>query len=97
VIIKTMRFILALNLVTFVALFIATGSPEPPHGNIGVVIDDWWVLSTVVLLLMFIFLLVNKARGKAPGKLWLDGILFGAWLCVLGILFVSGSAGFISF
>jgi hypothetical protein len=96
-IIKTMRSILALNLVMFVALFIATGSPEPPHGNIGVVIDDWWVLSTIVVLAMFTFHLINKARGRAPGRLWLDGILFGAWVCVLGILVVTGSAGFIGF
>jgi hypothetical protein len=95
--IKTMRSILALNLVIFAALFIATGSPEPPHGNVGVVIDDWWVVSTVVLIAMFTFRIINKARGRGPGKLWLDGVLFGAWICALGILFVSGSASFIGF
>jgi hypothetical protein len=95
--IKTMRSILALNLVIFAALFIARGSPEPPHGTVGVLIDDWWVVSTVVLIAMFTFRIINKARGRGPGKLWLDGVLFGAWICALGILFVSGSAGFIGF
>jgi hypothetical protein len=92
-----MRSILALNLVIFAALFVATGSPDPPYGTVGVLIDDWWVVSTVVLIAMFTIRIINRARGRGPGKLWLDAVLFGVWICALGILFVSWSAGFIGF
>jgi hypothetical protein len=94
---NAMRSILILNLAIFAAFFIAKGSPEPRLGDLGPMIDNWWVLSTAVVTVMFAFRLFNKVRGKGPGKLWLDAMLFGAWVCACGVLFISGAAGFIGF
>jgi hypothetical protein len=96
---KILRVFLIANLGMFLAFLISRGSPLPRWGNARIenVIYDWWLLSTLVIVIMFITRLVDKARGKNTSGLLLDVVLFGAWACAFGFLIVVGIAGFAAF
>jgi hypothetical protein len=96
---KILRLFLIVNLGLFLTFFISRGTPLPRWGNASIenIIYDWWLLSTVVIVIIFITRLVDKARGKNPTGLVLDVVLFGAWACAFAFLMVIAITGFAAF
>jgi len=96
---KVMRSILVLNLVTFLWIFVASGSPMPRFGNgiIENILSDWWILSTPVVGTIFMLRVIDRMRHKGSAKIWLDSALFGAWLCAFIVILIAAIAGFAGF
>ncbi len=96
---KVMRIVLAINLVTFVVLFVKLGSPLGHFGRPALenFIANWWFLSTVAVLILFVLRIVDWRRCKDSGGLWLDATLLATWLCALAIVVVLGATEFAGF
>jgi hypothetical protein len=93
---KMLRVILAVNLVSFITLFVAFGSPLH-HFRGEDVIADWWVFSTAGALLLFIMEVVGRLRRKAFKGFWIEATLLAAWGCAVAIMIVLGAVGFAGF
>jgi hypothetical protein len=85
---RPLRLLVGINLVLFASLLIATGPPIQllRHTTIQIAIDDWWIGSTVAILVLFVLLLIRKMRGKAPSHFWIDVALSIAWLCAFVLI-----------
>lgn len=94
---KLLRVVITLNLGMLITLVLATGSPLPLLRRTWVsnAIADWWLLSTIAVVIMFLVLLTNRFRGKSRStRFWLDVALFIAWLCAFVLILIVGIAGF---
>jgi hypothetical protein len=96
---KVMRIVLAINLTTFVVLFVRLGSPLGHFGRPALenFIANWWLLSTLAVLILFVLRIVNWRRKKDFSGLWLDTALLATWLCAVGITVAAGAMGFAGF
>jgi predicted branched-subunit amino acid permease len=84
-----MRSVVALNFLLLVILTLTTGSPMPLSRQtfVGSMLGDWWLLSTLMIVATFLLLVARKIRKKRPTpRLWIDGVLFAAWLCAFGLM-----------
>lgn len=96
---KVLRIILAINLVMFVVLFVTLGSPVGHFGRPGLEnwIANWWFLSTLAVLILFVLRIVNSRRRKNSSGLWVDAALLATWLCAVGIIVVVAVTEFAGF
>jgi hypothetical protein len=96
---KLMRIVLGTNLATFVVLFVRLGSPLGHFGKPALekLILNWWLLSTLAVLILFVLRIVNWRRRKDSSGLWVDTALLATWLCAVGIIIVVGATGFAGF
>jgi small-conductance mechanosensitive channel len=94
---KVMRIVLAINLATFVVLLVRLGSPLVGRPALENFIANWWFLSTLAVLILFVLRIVNWRRHKDSSGLWLDAALLATWLCAVGIIVVVGATGFAGF
>jgi hypothetical protein len=74
-----------------------TPTPLLHNGTVKNAIDDWWLLSTVAIVALFIFLLINKIRGKGPSRFWIDVALSIGWLCAFLLTMLVAGAAFAGF
>jgi hypothetical protein len=92
---KILRIILAINLAAFLALFVRQVSPLPHFRNSALAnfIADWWIVSTAVVLILFIVRIAQRVRSKQSGGFWLDATLTATWIVAVGIIIlVAGTA-----
>ena len=96
---RFLRILTGLNVVLFASLLIATGSPTPlfRHSSIQNTIDDWWVLSTVAVVVSLGLLFVKKLRGKELARFLIDVLLTVTWVCLFVVIVLLGSIQFSAF
>jgi hypothetical protein len=80
-------------------LFVRQGSPLPHFRNSALAkfIADWWIVSTVAVLILFIVRTAQRVRSKQSGGFWLDATLTATWIVAMGIIILVAATEFAGF
>ncbi len=93
---RILRVLASLNLAIFLTIVVRTGSPII-HGRIGNLIQNWWFLSTLAIIVLLLIEVIVRAKRKIWKGFWLDAALFGAWLCAMALVAGVAASEFLGF
>jgi hypothetical protein len=96
---RALRIIIVLDLILFVGLLVARGSPLPHLGSarLEALVAGWWLASTAAATILFVLRLISRFRQKETGTFWLDTVLMGAWYLAFVVIILTGASAFAGF